>query len=47
MDILFANFFEEEVNGPMRSGLEKQSTRKKANVSANEIIEFFLVKKSF
>lgn len=41
MDILFAKKFEDEINSPMRIGLEKQLTKKRPNMFANEISDFF------
>jgi outer membrane lipopolysaccharide assembly protein LptE/RlpB len=44
---LIAKKFEEEVSNPMRSGLEKQLTKKRPNVSTNEIFEIFSTKDHF
>jgi hypothetical protein len=41
---LLANKFEEKVNSFVKSSLERQSTKKRHNVFANEIFEFFLLK---
>jgi hypothetical protein len=44
VDILFAKKFEDEGNSPMKSGLERQPTRKRPNMFANGISDFFLLK---
>lgn len=44
---LIAKKFEEEVSSPMKSGLEKQLTKKRPNVSTNEIFEIFSTKDHF
>jgi hypothetical protein len=44
--VLIVNNFE-EVNGPIRGSLEKQPTKKRPNVSRNEISKFFVVKDPF
>jgi hypothetical protein len=47
VDILFTKKFEDEVNSPMRSGLERQPTRTRPNMYANEISKFFFIKDPF
>ncbi len=42
---LLAKKFEEEVNSFVKSGLERQLAKKRPNVFANEIFEFFFLLK--
>ncbi len=45
--VLIVNFFEKEVNGPMRKSHEKQPTKKMPNVSNNAILKVFAIKVPF
>ncbi len=38
---VLAKKFKEEITSPIRSGLEKQLAKKRPNVFANEVFEFF------
>ncbi len=44
---LLTKKFEEEVNSLVKSGFERQLTKKWPNVFANEISKFFLLKNPF
>jgi len=41
---VLAKKFKKEISNPIRSGLEKQLAKKRPNVFANEVFEFFLLK---
>jgi hypothetical protein len=44
---LILNFFEEEINGPIRGTFERQPTKKRFCVLDNAIFKFFVVKDPF
>jgi hypothetical protein len=41
---LLAKKFDEEMNNPVRSELERQLIKKRQNISSSEIFEFFTTK---